>query len=209
MTPPDPQNDCVPLEEYFCPEIQVQKMSNREFSQMIKDPRVRFNSLLYKTCMSLRSERPLWLKVWHALGSPFAAKGREVLFVCPSSPEGTYMAPTTPSKETELHEPSPDTRTEVESVLELRGLEAWLKAAPLLDLSLLQVTEAEAANLHRAFFILWDCIRFAREGCADTLEEQIARQQGYAALSKALRRSRLKGVGGENHEDVRGTKNGA
>lgn len=50
------------------------------------------------------------------------------------------------------------------AAMELRRLEAWLKAVPLSDLSLLPLTEDEAAELHVAFSAMWNGVDFMRKG---------------------------------------------
>jgi len=71
MVTPDRSGDCIPLEEYIDPGLRIQRMSNREFRQVIEDPRVWLNPTAYHQYRMIRSRRPFWLKVRHALGWPW------------------------------------------------------------------------------------------------------------------------------------------
>lgn len=76
------------------------------------------------------------------------------------------------------------------AAMELRRLEAWLKAVPLSDLSLLPLTEDEAAELHVAFSAMWNGVDFMRKGGVDTPESRVARYSTYSAIARAVGWSR-------------------
>jgi hypothetical protein len=46
-------------------------MSNREFRRLMDDPHIWLNPLTYHRYRMIRSRRPFWLKVRHALGWPW------------------------------------------------------------------------------------------------------------------------------------------
>jgi len=62
---------CIPLEEYIDPGQWILRMSNREFRRLMDDPHIWLNPLTYHRYRMIRSRRPFWLKVRHALGWPW------------------------------------------------------------------------------------------------------------------------------------------